>query len=180
VCSDTFIGTRLLTAAPETDLGHLARRYRPALMSYFLRRVRSHAEAEDLTQDVFMRLTRLAAQDFKSADAYIFRTAANLLADRARRNKVRRLHASEQITIGDLGVDPLDPERVSEGRRSLLALADRLKLLPERARAMFMLYRVEGMNKRAIAEAFDCSVSTVEKQVALVIARLMLTGEDQQ
>jgi len=169
-----------LTAAAEPDLAQLARRYRPALMSYFLRRVRSHAEAEDLTQDVFMRLTTLAARDFKSADAYIFRVAANLLADRARRNKVRRLHASEQLAMTGFGVDPLDPDRVSEGRRSLAALAERLRLLPERSRAIFVLYRVEGMNKRTIAEAFNCSVSTVEKQIAFVMARLMLTYEDGQ
>jgi DNA-directed RNA polymerase specialized sigma24 family protein len=43
---------------------------------------------------------------------------------------------------------------------------------------MFVLYRIEGMNKRAIAEAFGCSVSTVEKQVAFVLARLMLVREE--
>jgi RNA polymerase sigma factor (sigma-70 family) len=162
----------LLTVTAENDLAQLARRFRPALMSYFLRRVPSHAEAEDLTQDVFMRLSTLAVPEFRAADAYIFRIAANLLADRGRRNKVRRLHLDEQLAIDGRDRDPLDPARVSEGRRSLSVLA--------RARTMFVLYRIEGMNKRAIAEAFDCSVSTVEKQVAFVMARLMLTYEESQ
>ena len=169
-----------MTAAAEKDFAHLARRFRPALMSYFLRRVRSHAEAEDLTQDVFMRLSTLAVQEFQAADAYIFRVAANLLADRARRNKVRRLHVDEQLAVNGRDVDPLDPDRVSEGRRSLSVLAERLRGLPERARTIFVLYRIEGMNKRAIAEAFGCSVSTVEKQVAFVMGRLMLTHEESQ
>jgi RNA polymerase sigma-70 factor (ECF subfamily) len=170
----------LLIAAAENDLDQLARRFRPALMSYFLRRVRSHAEAEDLTQDVFMRLSTLAVQEFQAADAYIFRVAANLLADRSRRNKVRRRHLDEQLAAEARDVDPLDPGRVSEARRSLSVLAERLKVLPERPRTMFVLYRIEGMNKRAIAEAFKCSVSTVEKQVAFVMGRLMLTREESQ
>jgi RNA polymerase sigma factor (sigma-70 family) len=174
------LGAALLAVTAEKDLAQLARRFRPALMSYFLRRVRSHAEAEDLTQDVFMRLSTLAPQEFQSADAYVFRIAANLLADRARRDKVRRRHANEQLALNGRDIDPLDPARVSDGRRSLSALAERLKGLPERARTMFVLYRIEGMNKRAIAEAFDCSVSTVEKQVAFVMGRLMLTHEDGQ
>jgi RNA polymerase sigma-70 factor (ECF subfamily) len=162
------------------DLAQLARRLRPALMSYFLRRVRSHAEAEDLTQDVLMRLSALSGEEFQSADAYVFRIAANLIADRARRNKVRGRHVQEQLAVSGRDVDPFDPERVSDGRRSLSALAERLRGLPERARAMFVLYRIEGVNKREIAEAFDCSVSTVEKQVAFVMGRLMLTREDEQ
>jgi RNA polymerase sigma-70 factor (ECF subfamily) len=169
-----------LTATAENELAHLTRRFRPALMSYFLRRVGSHAEAEDLTQDVFMRLSTLAVQEFQAADAYIFRIAANLLADRARRNKVRRRHVDEQLAVNGRDVDPLDPDRVSEARRSLFVLAERLRALPERARTIFVLYRIEGMNKRAIADAFGCSVSTVEKQVAFVMGRLMLTHEESQ
>ena len=61
-------------------------RFRGPLMSYFKRRVGNHAEAEDLTQQVFMRL--LAADDFErveQAEGYVFTTAANLLRDRDRR-----------------------------------------------------------------------------------------------
>ena len=149
-------------------------------MSYFLRRVKSHAEAEDLTQDVFVRLARLDPNEWRSAEAYVFRIAANLIGDRARRDKVRRRHAAEQLAVAGGEIDVLDPGRVAAGRRSLSVMADKLKELPDRTRAMFVLYRVEAMNKRAIAEAFGCSVSTVEKQVAQAMAHLMLFREDGQ
>ncbi len=161
-------------AQAETEFAQLSRRFRPALMSFFLRRVRSYAEAEDLTQDVFVRLTALDPEQFRSADAYIFRIATNLVADHMRRRKVRRRYLEEQMTPEAGAIDPLDPDRVSNGRRSLAALAQRLRNLPERSRAIFVLYRIEGVNKRAIAEAFNCSVSTVEKQIAFALAQLML------
>ena len=81
-----------------------------------LRMVSDPFEAEDLTQDVFMRLSTVAVHEFQAADAYIFRIAANLLADRARRNKVRRLHLDEHLAARGRDIDPLDPDRVSEGR----------------------------------------------------------------
>jgi RNA polymerase sigma factor (sigma-70 family) len=164
----------------EADIGQLSRRLRPALVAYFLRRVRSHAEAEDLTQDVFVRLTGLKPGEMESADAYVFRIAANLLADRSRRNTVRRRYAAEQSAQEGAGLDPLDPDRVAAGRRSLAAMAERLGDLPERTRIMFVLYRVENMNKRAIADAFGLGISTVEKEVGRAMAHLMLFREDGQ
>lgn len=162
----------------EEEIARLSRRFRPALMSYFMRRVKSHAEAEDLTQDVFLRLASLDVAQLQSAEAYVFRTAANLLSDRARRDKVRRLHAADELSVAGREIDPLDPARIVSGRRSLSTMAEKLKELPERMRAMFVLYRVESMNKRDIAEAFNCSVSTVEKNVAQAMAYLMLFRED--
>jgi RNA polymerase sigma factor (sigma-70 family) len=167
-----------LAVAAESELALLTRRFRPALMSYFLRRVRSHAEAEDLTQDVFVRLARLDPTEWQSAEAYVFRIAANLLSDRARKARTRRRHADEELTVAGREVDPLDPDRVAAGRRSLAVLAEKLKELPERTRTIFVLYRVETMNKRAIAEALGVSVSTVEKQCAVAMAHLMLNRED--
>lgn len=167
-------------AEAETQLAQLARRLRPALLAFFLRRVRDHAEAEDLTQDVFMRLTSLDPAEMQSADAYVFRVAANLLADRSRRAKVRRRYAEEQLALEGTGLDPLDPGRIAAGRRSLAVLAERLKDLPEKTRTMFVLYRVENMNKRAVAEAFGVSISTVEKHVGRAMAHLMLFREDGQ
>lgn len=178
------LGTRTTPAQtpvqpqPETELAQLSRRYRPALMSYFLRRVHGHAEAEDLTQEVFVRLTTVAPARMRSVEAYLFQVAANLLRDRSRREKVRFDYAAAQLALEDAGVEPLDPPRVVAGRRSVAALAARLRELPERTRAMFVLYRIENMSKRDIAEAYGVCQSTVEKQVGKAMAYLMQCRED--
>ena len=100
----------------EPELAEINRTFRPALMAFFLRRLRNHAEAEDLTQEVFMRLAAAKSDQVKSADAYVFRTAANLLRDRSRREKVRADYRAGVWASEGVGIDPFDPDRIAVGR----------------------------------------------------------------
>lgn len=151
----------------------LGRRWRPALLSYFLRRVRDHAEAEDLTQELITKLLGHEGEVVAVPEAYIFQMASNLLADRARRQKVRVQYRELVGRAEDAGIDPLDPFRIAAGRAELAQLARTLAALPERTRAIFILYRLENMGQDAIAEAFGISVSAVKKHVARAMAGLM-------
>jgi RNA polymerase sigma-70 factor (ECF subfamily) len=145
--------------------------------------VRNPAEAEDLAQDVLLRLTGIPLEQLKSADAYVFQVAANLLKDRARRSKVRADYAAAEAAreeVGEFETRDLDPERIEAARRSLTALVARLRELPERTREIFILYRIENVARRDIAEAYGLSLSTVEKEVARATAYLMLHRENPQ
>jgi len=156
----------------ESQLVRLNSRFRPALMAFFLRRLRNHAEAEDMTQDVFVRLARVDAAQMKSAEAYIFQTAANLLRDRSRREKVRADHRA--LARGEAqGVDPLDPLRFASDRESLALLVAGLKELPEKTRAIFVLHRLENVDKRAIAEAYGLAMSSVDRHLAAAMGHLI-------
>lgn len=141
-------------------------------MAFFLRRLGNHAEAEDLTQEVFVRLAAMDARQMESADAYIFRMAVNLLRDRGRREKVRFNHLTEALTAEDVGVDLLDPLRVVASRESLVDLATALRELPERTRDIFILYRLEQVDKRDIVQAFGISLSTLERHLTRAMAHL--------
>lgn len=140
-------------------------------MSFFLRRLHNHAEAEDLTQEVFIRLVRSDAR-VEMAQAYIFQTAANLLRDRARALKTRSDYARALGDSKDADIDVLDPDRVLEGRDAVARLAAALKELPDRTRRIVILYRLENMNRIAIASTFGISVSAVEKHLARGMAHL--------
>lgn len=169
-----------METARKQQLDDLCRRFRPALLAYFLRRVPNAAEAEDLAHDVFLRLAGVPLEQLRSADAYIFHVAANLLRDRARRWKVRYDYAANQVAAVDaaeLETQAFDPERIEVGRRSLAALVARLMELPERTREIFVLYRIENVARRNIAQAYGLSLSTVEKEVARATAYLMLHRE---
>lgn len=155
------------------DPKQLNRRWRPALMAFFLRRVRDHHEAEDLTQEVFLRLLGQGALGEEPPDGYVFQVAANLLRDRARRIKVRADHRVMAGEIEDRGAESLDPARITVGRDALAALAAGLETLPERTRTIFTLYRIESIGMDAIAESFGISKSAVKKQVMKAMAALM-------
>ncbi|MGV3579100.1 RNA polymerase sigma factor [Brevundimonas sp.] len=153
------------------DRSRLNSRWRPALMAFFLRRVRDHAEAEDLTQEVFLRMLRREVDG--EADHYVFQIAQNLLIDRSRRARVRRDY-QEGLGLADgPHLNPLDPERETLGRAELAQFAAALQALPERTRVMFTLYRVEQMSQDVIGEAFGISKSAVKKQIATAMASIM-------
>ncbi len=160
----------------DAALVELSRFYRPALMAFFQRRLRNHAEAEDLTQEVLARLVSMPADQMDNANAYIFQIAANLLRDRGRREKVRADYRFGVLAVEGNGVEALDPGRVLAGREALGQVAAVLRDLPERTRTIFILYRVEAMKKRDIAQSYGISVSAVDKHLmramALMIERM--------
>jgi RNA polymerase sigma-70 factor (ECF subfamily) len=157
---------------PPPSFEQLNRRFRPALMAFFLRRLGHHAEAEDLTQEVFVRLASVDTGHMDSSEAYIFRMAANLLRDRSRREKVRFDYRATAQADEQANLDLLDPSRVAAGRQSLEGLAAALRELPEDTRTMFVLYRLEHLDRRDIAAAFETSPSTVDRHLARAMAHL--------
>ena len=155
------------------------RRLRPALVSFFARRVRNIAEAEDLAQEVFIRVAQGDGAPIRSMEAYVFQIAANLLRDRARREKVRADYREHILSDAEGAYDPLDPFRIAAGRANLAMLATAIGGLPEKTRRIFVLYRIENIDKNAIATGLGCSVRSVEMHIKLATQTLfdVLEGE---
>ncbi|WP_336966566.1 sigma-70 family RNA polymerase sigma factor [Sphingobium aquiterrae] len=158
---------------------NLNKRWRAALMAFFMRRVKDREVAEDLTQEVFVRMLRRDGTE-GVADSYVFAIAANLLSDRARRQQVR--HANQNVIehMFSSDGDMRDPHRIAVGRADLAAIVAALSELPERQRTIFTLYRLENMSQELIGEAFGISASAVKKQVAKTMTHLIarLEGEE--
>ena len=170
------MNTRIPATDPATKheqlLAELAQRYRHPLTAFFARRVRSSSEAEDLTQEVFLRMVRrLGAGGIENIEAFVFRTAVNLLRDRSRRGKTL---ASREVDFaqrhGD--IDDLSPERVFDSRQSLSHVIAVLEELDERARDAFILHRLEGMKHAQVAEVLGVSISSVEKYIVKALTLL--------
>jgi RNA polymerase sigma-70 factor (ECF subfamily) len=159
---------------PSTAQTSLDQRWRPALMAFFRRRVRDHGETEDLTQEVLLRVLASGAPA-ERRDAYVFQIAANLLRDRARRLAVRQRHLAAARHDALTEIDPIDPLRVTVARREVAAVADALGQLPERTRAMFLLYRIEQLPQDAIGDLMGISASAVKQHVARAMGHLAQT-----
>jgi RNA polymerase sigma-70 factor (ECF subfamily) len=159
------------TSPVRDDLKALHQRLRAALMAFFLRRVGSYAEAEDLTQEVFARLAS-SEPEMRQADAYVFQMAANLLRDRGRRQVTRTAGLKEIEASGGLQTQTLDSERIVIGRERLDEVVAALKELSERTRSIFLLYRLENMRLQDIATMYGMSVSGVRKHLIKAAAHL--------
>ena len=78
------------SAAPRPDdLAAWMEQYAPALRRYFMKKV-SAAEADDLVQDVFVKMqARGSSAPVENVEGYLFRTAANVLVSYHRREAVQ-------------------------------------------------------------------------------------------
>ncbi|WP_447752231.1 RNA polymerase sigma factor [Sphingopyxis fribergensis] len=161
-----------MDAAIASDLEQLSRRFRPALVAFFSRRVPNLAEAEDMTQEVFVRLAQTRIDTLDSTEAFIFRIAANLLRDRSRRDRVRAAHRAAVEQEDGLAVDTVDPHHIVAARETLGSLWAAIQALPEPTQQIFILYRVENIHKQAIADNFGFNVRTVEKHITRALVFL--------
>jgi RNA polymerase sigma factor (sigma-70 family) len=158
----------------------LGRRYRPALMAFFVRRVRNPAEAEDLTQEVLIRLMELSSEQVANPDAYIFRIALNLVRDRHRRNVIRDAWRLDVTHRDEGAADYIDPPRLLEGREAVGQVSKVLLQMSQRTREILLLFRLERMRKREIAESYGISVSAVEKHLIKATAFLTKCMEEEE
>lgn len=158
----------------------LDRRFRAPLTAYFNRRVNDRAEAEDLTQEVFVRLARRPDRNNgETIEAYVFKIAASVLKDWGRHRTSRRANAhhtlsdySESVSLPMILVEDRDPERVLAGKEALKDIETALRELSDRTREIFLLSRMENVHHRDIAQLHGISVSAVEKHVLRAVAHL--------
>jgi RNA polymerase sigma factor (sigma-70 family) len=165
---------------PTVTVSELDARFRSVLMAYFLRRTGNRSDAEDLTQETFVRL--INSDTFgrsNEANAYVFRVASNLLRDRERTNARWKVYHGKPLShvasseIAQDGMEGLEPERVLIGRESLSEALKCLNELGEDTKNIFILFRLEGMKQKEIAELYGLGISTVEKRVMLAMNHLV-------
>ena len=148
-------------------LDELTRRYAAPLQRFFEQRVRNKEDANDLVQDVFLRLSRLSdPQGIEQPQRYLFATAASSLRDNMRRKAVR--HEGDHIPLDDAAELQCDitPLRVLEGKAAVTHLLAALMTLPERTRDVFVLRMFEDLRPGEIAEGMGISRRAVEKHFA--------------
>jgi RNA polymerase sigma-70 factor (ECF subfamily) len=168
-----------ITTGPTAAL-ELDRSFRGPLVAYFLKRVNSRNEAEDLTQEVFIRLMNHPDRNNgQTIEGYVFTIAANLLRDRAKSVATAHHRRAQSLDLLDEKnafsanlVEDRDPERVLVGRQTIRDVLDALAELGERTRDIFILARLENVQHREIAAMYGISVSAVEKAMMKAMAHL--------
>jgi RNA polymerase sigma-70 factor (ECF subfamily) len=164
----------------EDQAAELDRMFRAPLLAYFSKRVQSRNEAEDLTQEVFVRLLHHPDRhNGQTVEAYVFTIAANLLRDRAKSVSGMVDRSSQNVDLlVEAGQNPSsliedrDPERVLVGKETVEDVLAALAELGERTRDVFILARLEAMQHREIAEMYGISVSSVEKMIMKAMVHL--------
>jgi RNA polymerase sigma-70 factor (ECF subfamily) len=166
-------------ASVEQLRNELAVRFQRPLMTFFLRRIKDRSAAEDLTQDVLLKVVRACEKgQIERADSYVFKVAINLLRDQRRR--ASRVGPAIFVPIeedldGQLDsqlVEAISPERVLLSEDSLADVLRSLQELGELTRNIFILFRLENMKQKDIAALYGIGQSTVEKHVVKAVLHL--------
>lgn len=140
------------------------------VLRYFGKRVGWDA-APDLVQDAFTRVLRSGPfERLENPQAYLTRTARNLLIERTR----RRMREQSVFYPLDEGRDvPVRPEQTWQIEAADLRRVYRRTLLnmPQRTRRIFLMHRLQGVTYREIAEHFGISEQGVEYHMMRALAR---------
>jgi RNA polymerase sigma-70 factor, ECF subfamily len=162
--------------------------YADRLYGYFYRTTGSRHDAEDLLQDLFIRLVRAigAYQHEGRFEAWLFRMAANLARDRIRQiSRSRRLglasadNYSEALERQPAGGDP-DPSAPMGRAEQVDQLQRALDGLPQAEREVVMLRHFSQLSFRQIAETMGTPIGTALARAHRGLARLreQLGGAD--
>ncbi len=160
----------MLASGEDAALDELIRRHGDRLCSYLARLVRDGSWADDLLQEVFVRVLD-AARSYDGTwpvRVWLFGIARNLAVDWLRREGLRQ---SRLRNVAPAESAP-SAARAVEQREFQDALADAIELLPEGFRSVFLLREQEGLSYEEIAAVLRISAKTVSSR--LHRARLFL------
>ena len=166
--------TVMPAVSSATSLESVAARYYTQLNSFFRRRVRNHADAEDLVQQVFLRLSQRTCH-VQNVEAYILRAASNAWTDYWRHGVVQdRYIASDAMTDEQLEAcgSTFSSERVLIGQEAAAIVSAALHQLPPRTREIFILRRIEGKKHSEVARLTGLSSRAVQKHFAKALVHL--------
>jgi RNA polymerase sigma factor (sigma-70 family) len=158
---------------------HILDAHQDELLRFIFRKVNCPDTAQDIFQDTYVRYTNYPEKgQIENHRAFIFRIAANLVADHERRNRVReRFTGLEEVELDSLPqADSFQPEQLLSAQERLELMAHTVEGLPPRCREVFILRRIEGLSHAQIAKQLDISPRMVEKHLhkALVALQTVL------
>lgn len=174
-----FAETSLIQRAQANDraaFNEIVLRYKNKVYNFIHRMIPSAQDAEDLTQETFVRayLSIRSFQSRASLNTWLFRIATNLCIDYCR--KTQKTHGMVtslsyendedntdcQREIPDLAFDPqrlaMNKELGAQLNRALLELSEKL-------RTVVLLYDIEGLPYEEIAQIVGCPLGTVKSRL---------------
>ena len=153
-------------ACETVDAGALFETYHDRIYHYVLGLVKSPAEAEDVTQDTFLRAYRHgdSLRDPEAVRGWLYRIATHACLDRLRQRKPLISLDSEEgenrlkppVSVGP------SPLEISERKETSACVQRCLDFLPDKYRAVILLHEAHSLTAPEIAALLGLSLTTVK------------------
>jgi RNA polymerase sigma-70 factor (ECF subfamily) len=169
--SDAAIMLRV-AAGDEAGFNYLVGKYHRPIIHFLFRMVQNQAVAEELAQEVFLRVYR--SRESYRAEAkfttWLYRIATNLAVNHARDTRHERASKSvyldaadeETGTTPDVADDEPTVEQQLMREERMAAIRKHVMALPERQRMVVLMHKYQGMDYRQIGEVLKLSESATK------------------
>ena len=159
-------------AGNDSAFEYLVQKYRRPMLNFMYRMAHNSAAAEDLAQEVFLRVYRSRESYEATAkfSTWLYRIATNLAVNHARDTRPERpentvsLDEPDDETGRTLDLPDRTPsaEQQLMQRERLAAIRKRVQALPERQRIAVVMHKYQQMNYRQIADVLKLSESATK------------------
>ncbi|MFZ0296521.1 MAG: sigma-70 family RNA polymerase sigma factor [Candidatus Sulfotelmatobacter sp.] len=159
-------------AGDQSAFDYLVEKYRRPLVSFMYRMARNTAAAEDLAQEVFLRVYRSRHTYEASAKftTWLYRIATNLAVNHARDTRHERPEVTVSLdepdeetgTTLDVADSTVSAEESLVRRERMLAIRAKVEALPERQRLAVIMHKYQQMDYKQIAEVLKLSESATK------------------
>jgi RNA polymerase sigma-70 factor (ECF subfamily) len=159
-------------AGDQSAFDYLVQKYRRPLVSFMYRMAHNSAAAEDLAQEVFLRIYRSRATYEASAKftTWLYRIATNLAVNHARDTRHERPEVTvsldepdeESGTTLELPDSHLSAEQALVRRERMLAIRSKVEALPEQQKMAVIMHKYQQMDYKEIAEVLKKSESATK------------------
>jgi RNA polymerase sigma factor (sigma-70 family) len=174
----------MLISTSPSGLTQLFGELRGELLRFLAARTGDRVEAEDLVQELWLRVSTADPGPIGNGRAYLYRIAQNLVLDRVRERRRRERRDSEwadsqTIKVAGEAADarPSAADVIIE-REEAAALTAAIAALPEGAGRAFRLHKLEGLPHAEVAARLGISRSGVEKHIAVAMTHLRRALKD--
>jgi len=169
--SDAAVMLRV-AAGDESSFNYLVQKYHRPMIHFLFRMVHNQAVAEELAQDVFLRVYR--SRESYRAEAkfttWLYRIATNLAVNHARDTRHERAAQNvyldapdeETGTTPDVADDVPTVEQTLVRDERMAAIRQHVMALPERQRMAVLMHKYQGMDYRQIGEVLKLSESATK------------------
>ena len=169
------------TIEPALAFEPIVQAHKDRIYTYICRLTNNDPDAEDLTQEVFVRAYQSFAAFRREAavDTWLYRIATNLVIDR-----FRRARRAPQQVVPDAGgeeglLDELqslsraaDPEASAQLSELQRNVQQAIATLPPKLRVAVVLHDMEGLSYEEVAAALGCPIGTVKSRLFNARAQL--------
>jgi RNA polymerase sigma-70 factor (ECF subfamily) len=169
--TDADIMLRVKTG-DQSAFEYLVQKYRRPMVSFMYRMARNSAAAEDLAQEVFLRVYRSRETYEASAKftTWLYRIATNLAVNHARDSRHERPEVQVSLdepdddtgTTLELPDSSLNAEQQMVRRERMLAIRRRVEALPEQQRLAVIMHKYQQMDYKQIADVLKKSESATK------------------